>query len=1168
MSQEIRGMVFTDKQAQAVLTLDKNLAINAGAGSGKTRVLTERYLEILLSPVEEGGLMYQKDALNKIMAITFTRKAAGEMKDRIRKRFEKYLSENRGDLSSKESEWVFYILDNLNQGRISTIHSFCSEILRKYFFKAKLRSDFKVLEGLEERALEDEAITNVLDKVRNSSDKELYQKLWYLTFIYGKAGLINIFNSMLGIRDRLDGVLSSRDIANVNGDLAELVYSINIRVIKNYLENEEVQAIVKALGDYYPKEESEGVMVVNQIIDLYPKIAKKLSKYSKNQKTDTKLDLLQLHFDLIRCCYDFEQDKELSIWRKMKAGDWEGGNDSKKAVNNLHKEFKSAILSLMPDNNGTPIIVDEANDTLVDPEILESLLEIYQLIKEKYQGLKDSKGYLDYLDLEEKTVQLFEENYDLVKELRDELSFIMVDEFQDTNPLQWKIISPLVTRDGDYNKLDENKLFVVGDPKQSIYGFRRADVRIFNQVLDQISPDRAEDRIIKLKDNFRSNQGIIDFVNILFKEIMIEENDYDVAYEGLEYGRRVTFSKEIRENLESHLEILVTSKPDSDDDYSSAEIEGENIAKKIKWLVSKSGKKIAKEKEQVPVTYGDIAILMRSRSRLKAYEAALEEYNIPYQTVGGLGFYQQQEIYDIYLALKGLVFPQDDLNIFGLMRSPLFALSDDQLFSLIVDSKGYGFTDESLLERVFKVKPEIKEKFSKWLELKNKVSIDHLINIILIDCGAYGSYLAGAKGEQCLANIEKLLNNAAEFSYRSEGDLYKFVKELELLINSEEKEGTAEVEDSEGSGKVKLMTIHASKGKEFPVVFLANINSKPRINTSPIICDEVENKDYLGLRYYNDQLHKEKNFAYGILRKEIEDKELMEEKRIFYVGVTRAEEMLFLSGVVDQDKPKLYNTFKWLIEDGLKYDLAEFLADKEDSDKVKIEVEDRKLAIAVTKGSKELDLGEDDAEEDLKQEISLDLSEDFNYGKEIVTPSQLLKDKEEAEDNQALSLSLSTTKYGGLKGSIVHKAIELMVKGLEVDLDYILNLYPQHQEYTNLKDEVVKIISRLKECDEFKELIKTKYREEVPFYLETEDKKVGGTIDLIFKDEDGRLAVVDWKTNRIDKSEDIYKLKERYREQVRVYQQAVKEISGQEEVKGYIYLVNGKKSERLHEMIY
>ncbi|WP_018248935.1 UvrD-helicase domain-containing protein [Orenia marismortui] len=1163
MGKEIRGMVFTDQQAQAVLTLDRNLAINAGAGSGKTRVLTERYLEILLRPVEEGGLMYQKDALNKVIAITFTRKAAGEMKDRVRERFEKYLSENRDNLSTKESEWIFYILDNLNQGRISTIHSFCSEILRRYFFKAKVRSDFKVLEGIEEKNLEDEAIINIIEKIRNSSDQEIYQKLWDLTFIYGKSRLVNIFKSMLRIRDRLDGVLSSRGIAKINGDLKELLYDINLRVIREYLGNEEINGIFKALGDYYPKKESEGVIVVNQILDLYPKIAKKLSKYSKDQNIENKVELLELYFELIKCCYDFQQDKGLSIWGKMKAGDWEGGNDSKKAVNKLHKELRDIILSLMPKNSGSPIIVNEDDDNLVDPEILESLLEIYQLIKEEYQSLKDSKGYLDYLDLEEKTVQLFEENYDLVEELRDELNFIMVDEFQDTNPLQWKIISPLVTRDSDYQQLGKNKLFVVGDPKQSIYGFRRADVRIFNQVLDQISPDRAEDEIINLKDNFRSNQGIIDFVNTVFKEIMIEENDYDVSYEDLKYGRGVIFSEEIRDNLESHLEILLTNKADSDDDYSNAELEGENIAKKIKWLVNSSGKKIATKEGQVPVIYGDIAILMRSRSRLKEYEGALEEYGIPYQTVGGLGFYQQQEIYDIYLALKSLVFPQDDLNSFGLMRSPLFALSDDLLFSLTVDSKDYGFTDESLLERVFKIKPEIEKSFNKWLELKNKLSIDRLINTILIDCGLYGSYLAGAKGEQRLANIEKLLAEAADFSYRSEGDLYKFVKELELLISTEEKEGTGEIKDRSERGKVKLMTIHASKGKEFPVVFMANMNSRARGTRSAIICDEVENKDYLGLRYYNDRLEREENFSYGILRKEIEDKELMEEKRIFYVAVTRAEEMLFLSGVVDQDKPKIYNSFKWLIEVGLKYNLAEFLEGEEDSDRIGIKIKDRELFIKITKGEKELDLGEDAKDVDSKEDINLDLAKDFNYGKEVVTPSQLLKKKDKVKANQSLSLSLSTTNYGSLKGSIVHKAIELMVKGLEVDLDYLFNLYPQHQEYANLKDEIIKIISRLEECDQFKRVIEAKYRAEVPFYLETEAKKIRGTIDLIFKDEDGSLAVVDWKTNRIIQTEDII---EKYREQIKIYQKAVKEISGQEEVKGYLYLVNATKGKRLQKV--
>ncbi|MCK8817591.1 UvrD-helicase domain-containing protein [Natroniella sulfidigena] len=1162
MGQQIRGIEFTAEQAQAVITLDKNLAINAGAGSGKTRVLTERYLEILLRPVAEGGLMYQQDALNKIIAITFTKKAAGEMKDRIRERFEQYLSQNSDQLSSKESEWIFYILDNLNQGRISTIHSLCSEILRKYFFKAGVRADFRVLEGIEEERLKDEAIINVIDRIRGSSEQEVYQDLWQLTFSYGKRKSVDLFKSMLTIRGRLDELLVSRDSNQINGDLGELVYDINLRVIKDYLADEEIQGMIQALDQYQPQNESEGVIVVKKIIKLYENLASKLSEYSKDQKNNTKLELLELHFELIRCFYNFDKDKELSIYRAMTAGDWEGGNQSKLAVNKLHKRLRSAILELMPHKNGTPIIVTEQDDALLEPEILGSILRIYQLIKEEYQHLKESKGYLDYLDLEQQTVELFKQDYDLVQQLRAEFSFIMVDEFQDTNPLQWQIVGPLVTVDRSYQELAPNKLFLVGDPKQSIYGFRRADIRIFNQVLEEISPTKKEDQVIKLKDNFRSNQGIIDFVNLVFAKIMVEENEYDVAYQSLDYGRGVRFSEEVREQLDSHLEILATAKPDSDQDYSSAEAEGETIASKIKWLVNNSQKKIAKDGGKVAVDYGDIAILIRSRTRLKAYEEALEAYNIPYQTVSGVGFYQRQEIYDIYLALKSLIFPQDDLTTFGLMRSPLFALSDDQLFSLMVDSKNYRFTDESLLERVFKIDQQSKERFNRWLELRNRVSIDRLIDTILIDCGAYRSYLSG----QRLANLEKLLKEAAEFSYHNEGDLYKFVKELELLINNQEQEETAEVAESGEQGKVRLMTIHASKGKEFPVVFLANMNSRLRSNTSTIICDEIENKNYLGLRYYNEQLKKEENFTYGILKQELKKRELMEEKRVFYVAVTRAEEMLFLSGVVDEKKPKLHNSFKWLLDEGLNYDLAEFLARKKESDQIKVELEGRKLVIAISKGSDDSITIQEESESFVQDNI-IDLTADFNYGKKIVTPSQLMKDKQEVEGEQQLNISLLNDDYGGLKGSIVHKGIELLSKGLEVDFDYLFNLYPEHKQYKGLKDEVVDMISKLRSCKQFERLIKAKYQGEVPFYLETEENKIRGIIDFIFKEDDGRLAVVDWKTNRINKPEDIVELVEKYREQIKIYQQAVKKISGQEEVNGYLYFVNGEQGERLQEII-
>jgi len=180
---EVRGMKFTPDQARAVKTLDQNLTINAGAGSGKTRVLTERYLDILLTPQSQGGLMYKEDALDRIVAITFTKKAAAEMKDRIRERLTEYLANNLIDSkeNQEERDWVFKLLDNLSKAKISTIHSFCSDIIRNNLFELGIKADFSIMEGLEEKELQDEAISTVLEEIINEPEDRLYKELEEVT---------------------------------------------------------------------------------------------------------------------------------------------------------------------------------------------------------------------------------------------------------------------------------------------------------------------------------------------------------------------------------------------------------------------------------------------------------------------------------------------------------------------------------------------------------------------------------------------------------------------------------------------------------------------------------------------------------------------------------------------------------------------------------------------------------------------------------------------------------------------------------------------------------------------------------------------------------------------------------------------------------------------------
>ncbi|SJZ77295.1 UvrD-helicase domain-containing protein [Selenihalanaerobacter shriftii] len=1184
---EIRGMKFTPDQAQAVQNLDKNLAINAGAGSGKTRVLTERYLEILLTPQDQGGLMYKEDALDKIVAITFTKKAASEMKERIRERLTDYLANNLTDSkdNKKERDWVFKLLDNLAKAKVSTIHSFCSDIIRNNLFELGIKADFNIIEGLEERELKEEAITSVLEKIINEEDSKFHKELQEITYSYGKRRLFDILNEMLDNTEGVESFLVENDSKELHDVINKGVYNDSLEAIEEYLNNQELKEEIKELGEYTPKNISRGVKVIKSILNYYQELLSSLELYQESDAPQDKDRLLNIHFKFLSCLYNFDQNKEVKIGRAMVAADWEGGNSVKKAAYRRFESLKEIIFDKVPTVKGKPLIASDEEAA----KILEILLKIYKRLDKRYHSLKEREGYLDYLDLEKRVVLAFRNNYDLVERLRRKIEFIMVDEFQDTNQTQWDIVRPLVTKDKDFNKLEEGKLFIVGDPKQSIYGFRRADVRIFNEVTQQITGNNVDDeKLIKLKKNFRSNKEIIDIINYIFNNIFPknkeEANGYDVKYQDLTFGRNNKYEEKVDEDPDSHIELLLTQYF-RDDDYSSAEYEAELMANKIEWLVKESDKRIFKEDSLDSVDYGDIAILMRSRTRLKEYEEALEKFNIPYRTVQGKGFYQRQEIYDIYLVLKALIYPEDDINVFGLFRSPLFALSDDQLFELMtLDSD----EDEPLLKRVFVNYPKVEDKFNKWQQLKEEMSIDRLINTILIDCGAYTTYLAGTSGEQRLANFKKLIEGASDFSQQNGNNLYLFLERLKSLMEEEDKEGDGKLEIEEGN-YVRLMTIHASKGKEFPVVFLADLNNAGNARLGSFVCDEINGQEQIGIKYYDEELKRNKTSSHGMIKDNLILKDEMEGKRVFYVATTRAEEMLFLSGDIRIKRSggiTLNHSLKWLMQ-GLGYeveDLVEFLESEEQEKIEEVTGEYGNIDLKLTKNDRTIiEIEEEEAFKEVKKELTTEINPDkFKLDPKIIFPSSLAKEedfqgelsKEEVavanEVNNSkenlIEASFLNERAATLKGTLVHEMIELLSTGDKLDRDYLFNCYPESKDYPDLRTEVEKVINEIEECPEFNEILENECRPEVEFYYKREGKPISGSIDLLFKDEDGEWAVIDWKTNRIDDMGYVNRLVEKYQKQIEIYQEVVREMTGQEEVKGYLYFTEADKGERLVEV--
>jgi ATP-dependent exoDNAse (exonuclease V) beta subunit len=1169
MGDKIRGLEFTEAQAKAVKTLDHNLAITAGAGSGKTRVLTERYIEILLTELED-ETNDAKEILEKIVAITFTKKAAAEMKERIRDRLEEYLTDNFASLSVKRKKDIINILDNLSHAKISTIDSFCKSILKDNLFEIGLTTDFEIVEGIHKDNLWRETVIAVIDEIRADESHQLYDGLWNLTYRYGKRNLIAVLTELLDQRQEMARIKNDLEDKSLADKFNQLLRDVHLKQLQRYAGQEEFQSKVKQLADFEVQEESLGTTIAKKIAEIGGKIIKETSKHNCSSQDK----LLEIHFELLDCFYDSEADKKRkSIYSDMSASDWAGGNDVKLAANQIFKD----LFKLLP-GTGTEAVMTEEKSKI---NFSQQILKLYQPVVDKYQKLKKKHGYFDFVDLEEQVIATFNNNYQLVQDLRNKIDFMLVDEFQDTNQMQWNIIRSLVTIDKEFTNLADDKLFIVGDPKQSIYGFRRADIRIFKGVMQQIEETNPEGKI-ELSKNFRSNQEIIDFSNYIFGDVFVATSQdaaqYDVVKQDLSFGRAVKYQDKISDHPDYHIETLLTAY-NRDDEYNKGESEAQQIAEKIEWLVEDSAKKIFKNGELQSVDYGDIAILMTARTRLKDYERGLEKAGIDYITVAGTGYYQRQEIYDLYLALKSLLNPHDDDLIFGLFRSPLFGFSDDQLFRMMRQK------EDSLLVEIFNGHSASKAQFEKWQQLKSEVSIDQLIDTILSDCGVYASYLSGVDGQQKIANFEKLIEEAAQYSNTEGNNLHSFVGQLEDLMEQEEREGNQELE-TKGQEEVQLMTVYAAKGKEFPVVFLADLNNAGNSQTRNIICEEVVGEEQIGVKYYNQDFNREETSSYQLLKQERQVKEEFESKRVFYVGVTRAEEMLFLSATVhinSDNQINWHNGLKWLME-GLEYqnqDLVQFMNGEEESRIENLTIDDgdhqRSIEIKLTKNQTEVTELETNIDfEAITTDNALNiLTEQESEALTIAvdTPSSTAEYEPKGESAKNTDGSKENKIYwqeenlATLKGTIIHHGLELLINSGEIDYSYLFRSHPDIEEYLDKKEEIKTELKKIENCPKFCDLTSGHCQTEVDFYLQTgENKFMNGSIDLLTYNQAEEWLVVDWKTNRVNNSQDIEYYLAEYKPQLENYERAVQQLKDTESVKKYLYFTDAPRGQRLQQL--
>lgn len=856
---------LTPEQAAALSTRDVSVALSAGAGCGKTFVLTRRFLSYL-EPKQPDGLA--PAALDQLVAITFTERAAREMRDRVRQACrEKVLHCDEDDV-----DYWLGLLRNLDQARISTFHAFCADLLKVHAAEAGIDSRFSVLEESQGGLLRYELAQDVVRDLLVRQQEDLIE----LVAAYGVDRTPRLILELLDERDRIDFHYWQTMTAS------ELVLQWRKAAEAVWLEFRERLFRLPAVADV--------VAVVGGL---------SFDKPALEQRRTALLELLAA----LRSA-----GPEDAIWgelstvatvRGIKAEDCGGEDlyeDLKEGLVALRDEVKKLLKRFAWD--------DEA--ALVAAEWGLRLCRCAQEVHAAYEKRKAEEGLLDFGDLVSRARALLADpkHRPLRKRLAGRLRMLLVDEFQDTDPLQAELVMLLLGAEPEAeHPLNTSRLFFVGDWKQSIYRFRGAEPKLFHAMRKHV----ADLSYLPLSKNFRSTAGILSFVNYLFSDLLERP---DRPYEPL---RPLDPPEPGAFDVEFLWGIPPSSGRDDEDDSAggppkkagAAELrrcEAEQIASRIQQIVhgGEACVRVKRSQERRPARYGDVVILLRAMSDASTYETALRRAGIPYYVVGGQAFYAQQEIYDLAHLLRAVSRPSDEVSLLGVLRSPFFSISDEGLFwlkrrhgSLAAALRRRELPDELSRddrERVVRARDVLHEL----TRLKDRAGIVEFLHRAFDLTGCDAAALTEFLGDRKLANLRKLFDLAREFDQAEIFSLDDFMTQLSEFLARRPPEAPAPTQ-AEACDVVRIMTIHQSKGLEFPVVVLGDCSRSNRFDTTsvgfspelgpllspPRIDPDAETGAMNGLRILAAQNY-------------LADEE--ESLRLLYVATTRAADRLILSG--------------------------------------------------------------------------------------------------------------------------------------------------------------------------------------------------------------------------------------------------------------------------------
>ncbi len=871
------ALTYTAAQRRAI-ERSGSVSVRAGAGSGKTLVLTARYVRALADGV---------DPL-QILAVTFTDKAAAEMRERI---------VAATAAMALDPARAARLREQLTDAPIKTIHGFCTSILREFPVEAGVDPSFEVLDESQYQSLHRQAVEAAIAAAAQDPKHPMRPHLDTLLTFYPRHTLARMLAQLLNSLHYLpaetrDG-LALEPSALVQ-EWQRLLHRETVSVTRGIAANAAVAGAVAELAG-----------LTKQCLDPADKLCCLARNVLGSFQTATAAD----DEDLPSAAATLS---DVLLDSKGKPRSF-GGRGAQSAWTGNAREHARAILGRLaalvtPLRAFRKIALDE-DDRLV-ARLVHSLWRLVQEADGHYRQLKGGGRLLDFDDLEARAIALLESasNGTVADALRTRYRLILVDESQDLNLLQFRLIRFLL---GDRAPGGAD-LFVVGDPQQSIFGFRNADVRFFEQISRALIAD-APSRVM-LDDNFRSGPALVTFANALFARVMPGGEDFDVTHQPMQAVRE--------REIESRIELLLPACDDETDIAGAPRRnpQAEAIAARIKALVDDGVEHVreqsnGKDSHTRRPRYGDVAVLLRTRSLLPELVAALRALDIPHSIYKGTGFYQTQEVRDLYVCLRFLADPSGDIELAGLLRSPLFGLSDDGLFVLGQARGESSFLDELLAPRKCqtlstedqRVVDRARLLIPSWLDAVDLVVPSRLLGRILDGTGAWGTYAATGQA----GNVEKLVRVVRAF--QAPGALLgEVVEMLHEHIHNVPREGT-EPETVPTNDAVKVMTIHAAKGLEFPVVFVVGLDDDlAKTGASAVLRIDPD----LGFAVNTPPALRARN-GKGAIYKLIEDrlkrKNLAETRRLLYVACTRAQDHLFLVGN-GAKKPRDASWQRWIAD--------------------------------------------------------------------------------------------------------------------------------------------------------------------------------------------------------------------------------------------------------------